>query len=100
MTSPESAGHPVVLTLSGEIDFFSEDAYRARAEKLLDEPGAERLIVDLDEVVLIDSSGIGLLVDLLRVCRDQDLPMSLRNVPAHVSRMLDLTGLDTVIVVE
>jgi anti-anti-sigma factor len=48
----------------------------------------------------MDSSGLSLLVDLLRLCRDMELPMTLRAVPERVVQLLDLTGLDQVIPVE
>jgi anti-anti-sigma factor len=95
-----SPGRPAVLNLTGDIDFFTEDEFRAAAERLLDDPAADRLIVDLTDVGVIDSSGLSLLVDLLRLCRDMDLPMSLRGVPDRIRHLLDLTGLDKVISVE
>ena len=94
------AQHPAVLRLSGDIDFFTEDEFRAEAERLLAEPDIDRLIVDLTEVGVMDSSGLSLLVDLLRLCRETDLTMTLRGVPDRVTQLLDLTGLDQVIAVE
>jgi anti-anti-sigma factor len=102
-TTPEAgaeARHPAVLRLVGDIDFFTEDEFRAEAERLLGEPDIDRLVVDLGEVGVMDSSGLSLLVDLLRLCRDTDLPMTLRGVPDRVVQLLDLTGLDQVIAVE
>lgn len=93
-------GRPAVLRLSGDVDFFTEDEFRAAAEKLLDDTDIDRLIVDLSDVGLMDSSGLSLLVDLLRLCRDMELPMTLRGVPDHIVQLLDLTGLDQVISVE
>ena len=97
--SPET-GRPAVLKLSGDIDFFTEDEFRERAERLLETPGIDRLVVDLADVGVMDSSGLSLLVDLLRLCRDLDLPMALRSAPERVVQLLDLTGLDQVIPVE
>lgn len=93
-------GRPAVLKLSGDIDFFTEDEFRARAEQLLAEPGVDRLVVDLSDVGVMDSSGLSLIVDLLRLCRDTGLPMALRGVPDRILHLLDLTGLDQVISLE
>jgi anti-sigma B factor antagonist len=95
-----AAGHPAVLRLTGDIDFFTEDEFRAEAERLLAQPDTDRLVVDLSGVGVMDSSGLSLLVDLLRLCRDMDLPMTLRDVPDRVVQLLDITGLDQVIAVE
>ena len=56
--------------------------------------------MDFSAVDIVDSSGLGLLVDLLRLCREMELPMTLRAVPDRVRQLLDLTGLDQVIAVE
>jgi len=100
MNIHRDAGHPAVLRLSGDIDFFTEDEFRAEAERLLADSDVDRLVVDLGDVDVMDSSGLSLLVDLLRLCRDMELPMTLRAVPERVVQLLDLTGLDQVIPVE
>src|SRR6476620_9352570 len=100
MNIHRDAGHPAVLRLSGDIDFFTEDEFRAEAERLLDDAEIDRLVVDLGDVDVMDSSGLSLLVDLLRLCRDLELPMKLRAVPERVVQLLDLTRLDQVIPVE
>ena len=87
----------VVLRLTGDVDFFSEDGFRAEAERLLATDGIERLVVDLSDVEVLDSSGLSLLIDLLKLCRELDLPMSLRGVPTRVRQLLDMTGLDGVL---
>jgi anti-sigma B factor antagonist len=100
MDTQPKATRPAVLHLSGDIDFFTEDAFRAEAERLLEDTAIDGLVVDLGQVEVMDSSGLGLLVDLLRLCRDLELPMTLRAVPERVAQLLDLTGLDQLITVE
>jgi anti-sigma B factor antagonist len=98
MSSPApDATRVIVLHLHGDIDFFTEDSFRAEAERLLTDDGVERFVVDLAEVGMVDSSGLSLLVDLLRLCREMGLTMSLRDVPDRVQQLLDVTGLDQVI---
>jgi anti-sigma B factor antagonist len=84
-----------VLRLHGDLDFFSEDTFRAEAERLLT-GDLDEFIVDLGAVNMVDSSGLSLLVDLLRLCREMGLPMLLRDVPEKVQQIFDLTGLDQV----
>jgi anti-anti-sigma factor len=97
--TPPSTG-TAVLHLRGDVDFFTEDNFRAEAEKLLAGEDVDRLVVDLHDVGMVDSSGLSLLVDLLRLCREMDLPMTLRGVPDRVQQLLDLTGLDQVLASE
>lgn len=96
----DATSRAAVLNLHGDVDFFTEDSFRAEAEALLANDGVDRFVVDLADVGMVDSSGLSLLVDLLRLCREMGLPMSLRDVPDRVQQLLDLTGLDQVIPAE
>jgi anti-sigma B factor antagonist len=89
-----------VLRLVGDVDFVTEDAFRAQAEQLLGADDLDAFVVDLSDAGVLDSSGLGLLVDLLRLCRELGIPMTLRNVPSRVRRMITLNGLDDVLPVE
>lgn len=99
MATSADPGRTVVLRLHGDIDFFTEDAFRAEAEQLLSER-VEQFVVDVSAVNMIDSSGLSLLVDLLRLCRELDVSMVLREVPEQVRQLLDLTGLGEVMTID
>ena len=96
-TAPRPAPGTVVLHLDGDVDFFTEDRFRAQAERLLATEGIQRFVVDLSAVQMLDSSGLSLLVDLLKLCREMGLPMVLREVPERVRQVLDLTGLAAIL---
>jgi anti-sigma B factor antagonist len=84
-----------VVSLAGELDRSNvATARRAIAVAADADPGL--LVIDLYELEFLDSSGISLLVDLAKV-RDAT---ALRIVPSptpEVSRMLDLTGIGSLI---
>jgi anti-sigma B factor antagonist len=78
------------ITVRGEIDL----ANAARLRELLDEAidtGATRVVVDCRELEFLDSSGIGVLVAARnRLSADGDLVLD--SPPAHVRKVLDITG--------
>jgi anti-sigma B factor antagonist len=84
------------LRLSGDVDALTQAEYRRRAEEMLAESPPERLVVDMSDVATIDSSGLGLLVHLQSVTRDNDVMMVLANVPPRADALLKRTGLDRV----
>lgn len=90
----------VVLRLVGDVDFFTEDVFRHQAEALLSDDLLDELVVDMSEVGVVDSSGLGLLLDLLRLCRELDMRMVLHAVPSRVRSLLDLTGLSEVLIAD
>jgi anti-sigma B factor antagonist len=104
MTDVRPAGHqaatkPAVLLFTGEIDVAVADHLRRLLDDALgtDPPG---LIADLSEVTFMDSTGLSILVAALNRCRALGIPLSLRRPPLQIQRLLDLSGLTGVFVIE
>lgn len=96
MTASGGITQPVVLKLSGDVDALTQAEYRRTADELLATSNADRLIVDMSEVASIDSSGLGLLVHLQALTRENDVTMVLMHVPPRAGALLKRTGLDRV----
>ena len=56
-----------ILHLEGELDIYTVGAFRSESDKL--DPGEAQVVVDLSDVSLLDSSGLGALVSLLNRAR-------------------------------
>lgn len=54
------------------------------------------VLVDLKNVELMNSSGLGMLVGGLKTLRGRDIPMGLVNPPEKVVKLLKMTHLDSV----
>ena len=92
MADPAGAG-VVSIALSGELDGADVHPTTREARELLRPAGVHSLVVDLGAVTFVDSSGLGLLVNLRQLAEDRGATFSLRNVPQRVTRLLELTGL-------
>jgi anti-sigma B factor antagonist len=90
------AGQPVVLRLAGDVDALTQADYRRAADEMLAKAQTDRLVVDMSELVTIDSSGLGLLVHLQSLTRENNIGMVLINVPPRAGALLKRTGLDRV----
>ncbi len=90
------AGQPVILRLAGDVDALTQADYQRAAEKMLSGARTDRLIVDMSDLVTIDSSGLGLLVHLQSLTRENNIGMVLTNVPPRAGALLKRTGLDRV----
>lgn len=53
------------------------------------------LILDMKNITFIDSSGIGILISLLKVMNESKGDMVLKNIPRIVDRVLTITKLDS-----
>lgn len=83
-----------VLELGGEIDLQYSPTLREQILASLKRNQA--LLIDLDEVSYIDSSGIASLVEGLQTAKKAGLPYGLTRVSKATAQILALTRLDTV----
>lgn len=89
--STKDAGDAVVVALRGELDIYTVAEFRHAAEGLLE---AGRLVVlDLGEVTLLDSSGIGVLVSMLNRTRAGSGRMGIVCPVERLQRVFEITGL-------
>src|SRR5205809_6505608 len=65
-----------VVTLRGEIDVYTAPRLRQTLIDLV-EGGATNIVVDMEKVDFLDSTGLGVLVGGLKRVKDHDGPMKL-----------------------
>ena len=86
-----------VLIVSGEFDVLTAPRVRARLLDLLD-AGLCQVVVDLEEVRFLDSSGLGALVAGLKLARRRHGDMRLVcHRQRSVLKVLEVTGLDRIL---
>ena len=88
---PGEAGGRTVVAAAGEVDLTSADRLAAAVREAL---GQGPVLLDLEGVTFMDSSGIRVLDALLRDCarEDWDLRIGTALTPA-VTQIFDLTGM-------
>jgi anti-sigma B factor antagonist len=80
------------VTLAGEFDGASVDAFRAAVQQT--PLPWERVAIDLRDLVFMDSSGLHELVRLNERARQLGLEVTLVRPSQPVMRLLELTGLE------
>ncbi|WP_159888587.1 STAS domain-containing protein [Paenibacillus puerhi] len=81
-----------IVALSGELDLSTADMLRRQTEALAAD-AARKLVLDMRELAYIDSTGIGVIVSLLKVRQAAGQGIHVQHVPAKVRRLFDMTGL-------
>lgn len=84
-----------VVAASGEIDVATAPRLRERLGGFI-EDGDNRLVVDLEDVAFIDSTGLGVLVGAVRRARDRQGDVRLVCTNSRLLKVLGATGLDKV----
>jgi anti-sigma B factor antagonist len=88
-------GSVATVTLEGEVDVYTAPRLKEELVALLD-AGCTSMIVDLEKVAFIDSSGLGVLVGALRRAREKDGVVRLVCTRDSVLKIFRITGLDKV----
>ena len=83
------------VTLTGEVDLYTSPHLKEELVKLIDD-GCYRIIVDLQNVSFIDSSGLGVLVSALRRTRERDGVVRIVCARESTLKIFRITGLDKV----
>lgn len=88
-------GDWAVLEVKGEVDIYTAPRLRERLIDLV-EGGRHRVLVDLEGVGFMDSTGLGALVSGLKRVREHEGEMVLVCTRDPVLKILTITGLDKV----
>jgi anti-sigma B factor antagonist len=90
-------GRITTLRLKGTLDIYTAEKFTARTDEAL-KRGARSLIVDLADVVYLDSEvGIGALLRALRRMQSANGTLLLVDVPGPVRKAIRIKGLGLVI---
>lgn len=83
------------IVVSGEIDVYTAPQLKESLVAQI-EAGCSRVVVDMNGVGFIDSSGLGVLVSGLRRAKERDGCIRLVCTREHVLKIFRITGLDKV----
>ncbi len=92
------AGDAVTVTVRGDVDLHTAPDLRTTLAAAVDED-AELVLVHLDEVTFLDSTGLGVLVGAWKAQRAAGRRLELVCSRPEPLKLLRLTGLDRVITV-
>ena len=88
-----SKGDWTIVSVGGEIDVATAPALRERMIDLISD-GSSRLVLDLDGVDFLDSTGLGVIVGALKRARGNGGDVRVACRTGHIRKVFELTGLD------
>jgi anti-sigma B factor antagonist len=83
------------LRITGEIDVFTSTTLKTAINTAI-EGGSSRIVLFMENVEYLDSTGLGVLIGALKNLREKQGSLVLIAPTARVLRLFDLTGLVTV----
>ncbi|GAV23151.1 STAS domain-containing protein [Carboxydothermus pertinax] len=87
-------GKTVRLSLEGVLDISTVDTFNSQTEKL---SGISELVLDMAGLEFIDSSGIGAILQIVRLSQEKGFTVSLENANENISELLNTVGLFQII---
>ena len=87
------------VTLIGELDVSSAEIFKKSLNELVDE-NSQNIKIDLDKLEYIDSTGLGVMVGVLKRLKVNGKGIYLNNPKSNVRKILEITGLDKIFNVE
>jgi len=88
-------GDTSVISLRGEIDVYTAPRLRQALIDLVSQ-GATDIVVDMDKVDFLDSTGLGVLVGGLKRVKSNDGDLRLVVTQDRIMKIFDITGLSKV----
>jgi anti-sigma B factor antagonist len=88
-------GDSVVLAVQGEVDVYTAPRLREKLVELVT-AGKHKIVVDLEGVDFLDSTGLGVLVGGLKRVRSHDGDLSLVCTQHRILKVFEITGLTKV----
>ena len=94
VTTKQDADGVPLICVAGELDLATAPKLSAAAKDAL-EQNPERVVFDLGELRFMDSSGLRVLLEVA-----SSVPVSVREASAPVRRVIESTGVDSVLRLE
>lgn len=86
------------VRIRGEVDLYTASQLRERLDEATEHGG--HVVVDLESLDFIDSTGLGVLVGALKRVRERDGDIVLRNANPSTAKILEIAGLTKLFTVE
>ena len=95
LVSSSERGSVTVVHVEGEIDVYTAPLLREVLDKQV-AAGRTHLVVDLEKVTFMDSTGLGVLVGRLKLVRGQNGTLRIVSAQERILKVFKITGLDKV----
>ncbi len=87
----------IILKLIGDLDMYTLPFAKEKIKQILSDSKISRIIMDLDKMDYIDSSGLGFFIGTLKKLRDHGGDLKLLNLNSYIKGIFRLIQLDFVI---
>ncbi len=87
----------IVVKLTGELDHMNAERIRPQLDELISDPKISRLVLDLNELSFMDSSGIGMIIGRYKLMSRRGGHVAVRCENRRIDKIFEMAGLYQII---
>jgi len=99
LSTESNDGKNVVISVKGEIDIYSAPDFKESLYQSINDV-QENIILDFSDLSYILSICLRILVGALKLFREKDLNITIKNPKSTVRKLFRITGLDKAFIIE
>lgn len=88
-----------ILKPIGEVDIYTSPDFKNILLEIINEKSAD-VILDGEELVYMDSTGLGVLISGLKKLREKGKNIILTNIRPNINKLFDITELNKVFIIK
>ncbi len=88
-----------IVSPIGEVDIYTSPVFKEELLKMIEEKAAD-IIIDGENLVYIDSTGLGVLISALKKAKESNNGITITNIKSSIKKLFDLTSLDKVFTIK
>lgn len=86
-------GDHYLIELIGDLDIYNNKRFKEKLADIYEELDKD-LVVDCSRLEYIDSTGLGSFISLLKLTRDEEKEITVKNLKKNIKKVFKITDLD------
>lgn len=87
------SNNTLIIKLCGELDEYSANYTRSTLDSIFFNTNYLQVVIDLDELSFMDSTGIGVLIGRYKKLKNKQTPIFIANPNNQIERIFKMSGL-------
>ena len=92
----KKAQNSLLVLLKGDLDAYTCNSLKEKVEEMLKEEVVD-IYIDAKELDYIDSTGLGTIIGIYKILKEDDKQIYMENLKPNVRKMFKITDLDQII---
>lgn len=88
-----------IIEIEGDLDIYSSQKFKEKISRVYEEEPKD-ILIDAKELKYIDSTGLGSLISLLKLTKEAEKKIQIKNLKKNLYKIFSITKLDELFEIE